>query len=150
MSNQDDAFHARIKRVRARSGHYAPAPAAVRGRVRDDDAGDEGLIWAILRPQLALVLGALAMVAGRAFAMNYLMLEPDTAVLTGGEGAVVLLLLVGIGLVFGKSQVIAHGALVVGAALAFLAEGYYIPLAPELMSSLYDPEYVGRVLLDVR
>jgi hypothetical protein len=150
MSNQDDAFRARIKRVRARTGHSAPAPAPSRRRVRDDDAGDQSPIWPILRPQLALVLGALAMIAGRAFAMTYLMLEPDTDVLSGGEGAVVLLLLVGIGLMFGTSQAIAHGALVVGAALAFLAEGYYIALAPELMSSIYDPEYVGRVLLGAR
>lgn len=112
--------------------------------------GEQAPIRAILLPQLALVLGALAMIAGRAFAMNYLTLAPDTNVLSAGEGAVVLLLLVGIGLLLGRSQVIAHGALVVGAALAFLAEDYYIALAPELMSSVYDPEYVGRVLLDLR
>lgn len=146
MANRDDDFQARMKRVRARSGGYAAMPA--QRAVVDDDAGAEVTMAALLRPQLALVLGAVALVAGRAFAMNYLMLAPSTEVLGWGEGAVVLLLLVGIGLLFGRSDWISHGALVVGAALGFLVEGYYIPIVPRLMEHIYNPDYVALVLLN--
>jgi hypothetical protein len=80
--------------------------------------------------------------------MNYLLIEPSTELLGWGEGAIVLLLLLVIGLLFGKSELISHGALVVGASMAFLGESYYIPLVPELMESIYNPDYVSLVLLN--
>jgi len=144
MSNLDDDFKARAKRVRQRSVRDAPMPASARA---DDDGAGLEAVATLLRPQLALLLGVVAMVAGRAFAMNSLMIEPSTEVLSWAEGGVVFLILVGLGLMFGKSDAISHGALVVGAALAFILEGYYIPVAPGLMGTLYSPEYVELVLL---
>lgn len=146
MANQDDDFRARIKRVRARSGQFAPTPD--RRVTRKTDVGEQAMMAAILRPQLAVLLGAVALVAGRGFAMNYLMIEPSTELLGWGEGGVVFLLLFVIGLLFGKSDLISHGALVVGAALAFLLERYYIPVFPGLMESIYTPGYVALVLLN--
>ena len=145
MSDANDDLQARIKRFGGQPPRLAPTPA--RGRIVDDDSGVEALIAAVLRPQLAFLLGAVAMVAGRAFAMNYLMIEPSTEVLGLNEGAVILVLLVGIGLLLGRREVISHGAMVVGASLAFLMESFYLPLAPDLMGSVYTPEYVSRVLL---
>lgn len=148
MSNLDDDFAARAKRVRARSGDAPPMPARTRARrPREADSGEQATVLAILRPQLALVLGAVAMVAGRAVSMRYLGIEPSSEVLALGEGFVVFVLLFGAGLLFGRSDVISHGALVVGAALSFLGESYYILMAPELMEAVYNPEYVARVLL---
>ena len=148
MSHLDDDFAARAKRVRARTGDAPPMPVKARARrVRDDDRGEQAAVLAILRPQLALVLGAVALVAGRAVSMSHLGIEPSTDVLGLAEAGLVLILLFALGLLFGKSDFISHGALVVGAALSFLCEGYYILMAPELMSSIYDPEYVGRVLI---
>jgi len=147
MSNLDEDFAARAKRVRARTAGSAPMP--LKARVRDEDRTDHALVMAILRPQLALILGAVAMILGRAFAMNSLGIEPSTELLGWGEGGVVLILLLPIGLLFGKSDAISHGALAVGAALAFLCESFYIPIAPDLMGLLYTPEYVARVILFV-
>ena len=82
--------------------------------------------------------------------MNYLMIEPSTDLLGLGEGCVIVVLLFAIGLLFGKSNLISHGALVAGAVLAFLGEGYFIPVVPDLMESIYNPDYVGLVLLNAR
>lgn len=146
MSSQDDDFRARMKRVKARSGDGLPMPSARRAVA--DNTDESASIWPLLRPQLALVLGVIAMVAGRAFAMHSLMIEPDTQVLGPAEGAVVLAILAGLGLMLFRRDVIAQGALVVGAALGFLLEGYFIPVMPGLMSSLYTPEYVALVILN--
>ena len=148
MGIQDSDFEARIKRVQVRSRRNAPMPG--QRRAGDDRFDEKAMSRAILFPQLAFVLGAVALVAGRAIAMNYLMFEPSTDLLGLGEGAVIVALLFAIGMLFGKSNLISHGALVAGAALAFLGEGYYIPAVPGLMDSIYNPDYVGLVLLNAR
>ncbi len=148
MGIQDDDFEARIKRVQVQSRRNAPMPD--QRRAGDDSFDERTMSSAILLPQLAFILGAVALVAGRGIAMNYLMIEPSTDLLGFGEGIVVAVLLLAIGVLFGKSNLISHGALVVGAALAFLGEGYYIPVVPELMESIYNPDYVGLVLLNAR
>ena len=145
MGNHNDDLRARIKRVRAQSRHVATMPESRVSADRDFD--EQAMVGAILRPQLALLLGALALIAGRAIAMNTFMIEPNTEVLGLGEGCVVLVILFAIGILFGKADVISHVALVAGAALAFLGEGFYIPLAPDLMESVYNPGYVAMVLL---
>lgn len=145
MSNQDVDFAARARRVKARSG---PIGATPRQRPVAQDVGDEQpLLATILRVQIAFLLGIVAMVVGRAFAMNYLMIESSTDVLALSEGLCVLVLLLAFGFMLGRSQFVAHGAMVVGASLAFLGEAFYMPLAPNLMGALYSPEYVARVLL---
>lgn len=148
MGVQDDDFTARIKRVKVQSRQDAPMPD--RRRAGDDSIDEQAMRWAILLPQLAFVLGAITMVAGRSIAMNYLMIEPSTDLLGLGEGFIIAVLLFAIGLLFGKSNLIAHGALVVGAALAFLGEGYYIPVIPDLMEAIYNQDYVGLVLMNAR
>ena len=82
--------------------------------------------------------------------MNTLNITPSTELLGLGEGGVIVVLLVVIGLLFGKSDWFSHIALVVGAALAFLAESYYIALAPDLMGSIYNPGYVALALLNAQ
>ena len=148
MGIQDGGFEARIKRVQVQSRKNAPMPG--QRRVGDDRFDEQAMSRAILLPQLAFILGVVALVAGRGIAMNYLMIEPSTDLLGWGEGCVILLLLLAIGVLFGKSNPISHGALVVGASLAFLGEGYYIPVVPELMESIYNPDYVWLVLLNAR
>ena len=148
MGSQDSDFEARIKRVKVRSGQNAPMLG--QRRVGDDSFDENAMSWAILLPQMAFVLGAVALVAGRGVAMNYLKIEPSTDLLGFGEGCIVVVLLLAIGALFGKSNVISHGALVVGASLAFLGEGYYIPIVPELMESVYSPGYVGLVLFNAQ
>ena len=148
MGIQDGGFEARIKRVQVQSRKNAPMPG--QRRVGDDRFDEQAMSRAILLPQLAFILGAVALVAGRGIAMNYLMIEPSTDLLGWGEGCVILLLLLAIGVLFGKSNLISHGALVVGASLAFLGEGYYIPVVPDLMASIYNSDYVGLVLLNSR
>jgi hypothetical protein len=148
MGVQDNDFEARIKRVQVKSRRNAPMPD--QRHVGNDSFEERAMTWAILLPQLAFILGAVAMVAGRGIAMNYLMIEPSTDLLGLGEGCIVAALLLAIGLLFGKSNLISHGALVVGASLAFLGEGYYIPVVPELMETIYNPSYVGLVLIDFR
>jgi hypothetical protein len=145
MGVHDDDFEARIKRVKVKSMRHAPMPD--RRRVGGDDDDETAMSGAILRPQLALILGAVALIAGRAIAMNTLSIQPSTDLLGAGEGAVVIVLLFGIGLLFGKSDPISLCALVVGASLAFLGEGYYIPFVPDLMGSIYNPGYVALVVL---
>jgi len=146
MGIQDNDFAARTKRVQVRSRQNAPMPGPRRNS--DDSFDEQAMSRAILIPQLALVLGAVALVAGRAIAMNYLDITPSTDLLGFGEGCVIVVLLVAIGALFGKSNLLAQGALVIGASLAFLAEGYYIPIVPELMKAIYNPGYVGLVLLN--
>ncbi len=146
MGIQDNDFEARIKRVQVQSRQNAPMRD--QRRVGDDSFDEQAMSRAILLPQLAFILGAVALVAGRGIAMNYLMIEPSTDLLGLGEGCVVVILLLAIGVLFGKSNLISHGALVVGASLAFLGEGYYIPVVPELMDSIYTPGYVALVLLN--
>ena len=146
MRNQDDDFNARVKRVRVQSRQYAPMP----DRVGEDDSDMWLMSGVILRPQLALILGAVAMIAGRAISMNQFMIAPSTELLGLGEGAIVIVLLFVIGLLFGKSDLISHGALVVGASLAFLGESFYIPLIPDLMESIYNPDYVALVFFNSR
>jgi hypothetical protein len=148
MSDQDADFKARVKRLRLQPRQYAQMPDRSLAGGRDFD--EKAMSGAILRPQLALILGAVAMIAGRGFAMNYLLIEPSTELLGWGEGVIVILLLLVTGLLFGKSELISHGALVVGASLAFLGESYYIPLVPELMESIYNPDYVSLVFLNAR
>ena len=148
MGIQDDDFEARIKRVQVQSRRNSPMHD--QRRVGDDSFDEQAMSWAILLPQLAFILGAVALVAGRGVAMNFLMIEPSTDLLGLGEGIVVAILLLAIGVLFGKSNLISHGALVVGASLAFLGEGYYIAVVPELMESIYNPDYVGLVLLNAR
>lgn len=149
MTVQDDDFNARIKRVRAKSGHFAVAPQQRTRRARDTGFDEHALRWAILLPQLALLLGAAALIAGRAIAMNYFDVVASTEVLGRGEGALVIGFLLGFGLLFGRSQLISHCALIVGASLAFLGESYYIPAAPDLMGFIYSTDYVARVILGV-
>ena len=148
MGVQDTDFAARIKRVRVKSRRNAPMPG--RRSLGDDSFDEQAMSRAILLPQLALVLGVVAMVAGRGIAMNYLRIEPSTDLLGVGEGSIVVVLLFAIGVLFGKSNLISHGALVAGALLAFFGEGYYIPIVPDLMESIYNPDYVGLVLLYAR
>ena len=148
MGIQDGDFEARIKRVQVQSRRNAPMFG--QRRVGDGGFDEQTMSWAILLPQLAFILGAVALVAGRGLAMNYLMIEPSIDLLGLGEGCVIVVLLLAIGLLFGKSNLISHGALVVGASLAFLGEGYYIPVVPELMESIYSSDYVGLVLLNAR
>lgn len=145
QGNPQDDFRARVKRVQAQAGRAAPAPQA--RRARDDDLSEHAFIGAVLRPQLAAVLGAVAMIVGRALCMRSLGLEPSTELLSMTEAGVVFVMLFGIGLAFGRSDVISHVALVVGASLAFLLEGWYVLLAPGLMEAIYGPDYVGRVIL---
>jgi hypothetical protein len=76
--------------------------------------------------------------------------EPSTDLLGWGEGIVVFVLLVIIGLLFGMSDHVSHGALIVGATLAFMLEGHYIPAIPGLMEQVYTPEYVGLVVLGLQ
>jgi hypothetical protein len=147
MGTQDDNFNARIKRVQARSSNHEPMPGR---RHKDDDGDDRASISAILLPQLAFILGMAALIAGRAISMNYYMIEPSTDLLRISEGAVILVLLVVIALLFGRSSFISHGALVVGACLAFLAEEYYIPVVPDMMEAIYNPNYVSLVILNAR
>ena len=148
MTVQDDDLRTRIKRAQVKSRRNAPMPG--QRRVGNDSVDEQAVSWAILLPQLAFILGAVALVAGRGIAMNYLMIEPSTDLLGLGDGGMVVVLLLAIGVLFGKSNLISHGALVVGASLAFLGEGYYIPVVPELMESIYNPDYVGLVLLNAR
>jgi hypothetical protein len=148
MAALDDNFNARIKRVRAKSG---PDEAMPRRRPVGDDAFDAKVAWgAVLRPQLALILGMVALIVGRGICMNYLMIEPSTELLAPGEGVVVMVLLIGAGLMIGKSEFVSHGALVVGASLAFLGENFFIPVIPGLMSALYSPGYVSLVLVNAQ
>jgi hypothetical protein len=145
MTSQDQDFDERIKRVRVKLGNDAPMPQRRRGNdARIDEAS---LILSVMLPQVALVLGALSLIAGRAIAMNYLGIEPSGHVLGVAEGALILLILVAMGLMLGRGQMLSHGALLVGASLAFLGEPLYIPAAPELMGSIYSSEYVTRVIL---
>jgi len=145
MANQDDAFTARMNRVRAQSRPGAPMPSA--GADSSGDFDEHAMIGAVLRPQLALILGAVAMILGRSIAMNQFMVESSPDLLSPTEGAIVLPFLVIFGLLLGRSQIISHIALVVGAALAFLCESYYMPLAPGLMESIYNSDYVNNVLI---
>ena len=148
MSNQDDDFQARVKRVRVKPGPQAQPLGQMRGG--DDGVDEKAMGRAILRPQLALVLGAVGLIVGRGIAMNYLMIEPSTDLLGLGEGAIIVAILVVFGLLFGKSDHISHGALVVGASLAFLGESFYIPLMPDLMGSIYNQSYVSLVFLNAQ
>ena len=148
MSNQDIDFAARARRVRARSDPVGPAPRQARTAPGTrDTAAEPPVMAAVVRVQIAFLLGIVAMIAGRAVAMNTLMIEPSTEVLALSEGLCVLVLLAAFGLVLGRSQFVAHGAMVVGASLAFLGEGFYVPLVPGLMEAVYSPEYVARVLV---
>ena len=145
MSNQDDAFTARMNRVRAQSRPGAPMPSA-----RAESGGDfdeHAMIGAVLRPQLALVLGAVSLILGRGIAINQFGVELSPDLLSLTEGAIVLPFLVIFGLLLGRNQVISHIALVVGAALAFLCESYYMPFAAGLMEQVYTSEYVHNVLI---
>ena len=145
MANQDDAFTARMNRVRAQSRPGAPMPSA---RVESDrDFDEHAMIGAVLRPQLALILGAVSLILGRSIAMNQFMVESSPDLLSPTEGAIILPFLVVFGLLLGRSHVVSHIALVVGAALAFLCESYYLPLAPGLMEQVYNTEYVQNVLI---
>jgi len=92
----------------------------------------------------------LALVAGRSIAMSQFGIETSTQTLSPPEGAIVLVLLVIIGLVFGKSNYVSHIAMAFGAALAFLTESYYITAMPDLMAQIYTPEYVTRVTLGLQ
>jgi hypothetical protein len=145
MTSHDEDFNARMKRVRVKLGGQGLPPLRQPGSQRDFD--EQGAIARIVLPQLAFVLGAAALIASRAIAMNYLGVDPDTNLLGAVEGGLLLLLLLSIGLLFGKSETLSHGALVVGAALAFLGESYYIAAAPDLMGFIYTPDYVARVIL---
>jgi len=145
MSNLDDDFAARAKRIKVRSGPITPI---ARPQTDDDDTDIGEIAGQILRPQLALILGAVAMVLGRAFAIHYLGVEPSSENLGIPEGLVVMVLLVAIGLIFGKSDYLSHGALVVGAALSFFLEGFYIRFFPSVMEVLYTPGYVALVTLN--
>jgi len=151
MSNGDD-FNARLKRVegRARYKNLDRSPPGMHHKARDEDFDAEGMMRSILRPQLALLLGAMALIAGRAMLIHGLGVEPSPDLLGWGEGLVTFCILVVIGLLFGSADHISHGALIVGAALAFVLEGYYIPLFPDLMSQIYTPEYVGLVSLGIQ
>jgi hypothetical protein len=148
MGIYNDGFEARIKRVQVKSRQRAPMPDLRHG---DDDSSDgQVMSLAILLPQVAFVLGAIALIVGRAISMNTLMLEPSTDLLGLGEGCVIIILLIVFGGMFGKSNHISHGAMVIGASLAFLGESYYIRVVPELMKSIYNPEYVDLLLLSAR
>jgi len=144
MASADGDFEARMKRVKARA---QPAALHNPAQTAEKDFDENAMIFAVLRPQLALVLGAFAMIAGRAVAMNYLDITPSTELLGWGEGIIVLVLLFALGAMLGTSQYLSHGALLLGAALAFLGEGYYIPVIPDAMAQVYTPEYVGLVML---
>jgi len=145
MASIDDDFQARIKRVRAQSGRAEPK--AARARADDGDFDERALIATILRPQIALILGAFALIAGRAIAINQLGIEPGLNQLSLAEGAVILPFLIIFGLLIGRSEYISHGALIVGAAVAFLCEAFYFPVAPGVMSSVYGEAYVSLVIL---
>jgi hypothetical protein len=146
MSNLDDDFRARANRIKAQSGPIVPVARPQAETAAEVDVG--AFLLAFLRPQLAFFLGAIALVLGRGFAMKYLGIEPSGELLSIAEGAVVLVLLVGLGLAFGRSNIISHCALLAGAALAFLTEGFYIPLMPDLMGMIYNPDYVAIVVLN--
>jgi len=146
MAGHDDDFQARARRIKAHSGPIVPVARPQAESAAEVDVG--ALLLSFLRPQLALVLGAIALVVGRGFAMKYLGIEPSGELLSIAEGMVVLALLVGIGLAFGRSDIISHCALLAGAALAFLTEGFYIPLMPGLMGMIYNPDYVAIVVLN--
>jgi len=145
MTSQDQDFDARIKRLKVKLGDDAPVP---RRRVASEAGFDESaFMLRVMLPQVALVLGALAMIAGRAIAISYLGVEPSRHVLGVAEGGLIMLILVAIGLMMGRRQTLSHGALLVGASLAFLGEALYFPVVPDLMTSVYSPEYVARVIL---
>jgi hypothetical protein len=148
MTVQDDDLRTRIARAEVKSRRTSPMPR--QRRVGDDSFDEQAMSRKILLPQLAFILGAVALIAGRAIAMNTLMITPSTELLGLGEGVVIVALLVAIGLLFGKSDWVSHIALVVGAALAFLGESYYITLAPDLMESIFNPDYVGLVVLNAQ
>lgn len=144
MVNQVEDFDARMKRVRARA---RVGPPQLEQRRTGEDFDERAFIVAVLRPQFALILGALALIVGRAIAMNYLGVEADTSVLSLGEGVVAAGFLVLIGILFGRSDYFSHAGLLLGAAAAFLTEVYWVPLVPDLMRSVYTPVYVDLVLL---
>jgi hypothetical protein len=151
MSDQDD-FKARLKRVEGRSRykHLDKTPPKLHSEVRDSEVDTDALILSILRPQLAFILGFVGLIAGRALAMHFLGYEPKTDLLGFGDGAAVVVVLVVLGLLFGLSDHISHGALIVGATLSFVLESYYIPALPDLMSKIYTPGYVALVTLGVQ
>ena len=148
MINQDTDFAARIKRVKKHPKRLAQTPT--RQIAAKSNSGELSIARTILRPQLAFVLGVVALIAGRSIAMNSLMVEPSTEVLGLGEGVIVVGFLFVLGLMFGKSDLMSHGSLIAGASLAFLTEGLYIRLSPELMESLYNADYVALVFLNAR
>ncbi|HSF96187.1 MAG TPA: hypothetical protein VLA52_14275 [Thermohalobaculum sp.] len=144
MSSQSDDFEARMKRVRAKVRNREPVRIHSRATGEEPDGFS---LLSIVRPQLAFVLGAVALVVCRGVAMNYLPVEKGATTLGWIDGAVVIGALVVIGLLFGKSDRVSHVALLVGAWVAFITEGYYIRAFPELMSQVYSPGYVGLVML---
>ena len=148
MSDRDD-FQARLKCVkgRARNKEFTMPELGRRQEHHHEEVNTEALAMAILRPQLVLVLGFIALIVGRSIAMNVFGIEPSTELLGLGEGIVVLALLVVLGVLFGLTEYILHGALVVGAALAFMLESYYIPAIPGLIEQVYTPGYVNLVVL---
>ncbi|MHA1109165.1 MAG: hypothetical protein ACTSQV_08615, partial [Alphaproteobacteria bacterium] len=84
MTVQDDALRTRIARAEVKSRRPAPMPRRLRaGNDRDDD---QTMSRMILLPQLAFILGVVALIAGRAVAMNTLMIVPSTDLLGIGEG----------------------------------------------------------------
>lgn len=145
MAHMDDDFEARFKRVKARTAHRATIPRA--REVDDAGSGELATAGAILRPALALVLGVVALILGRAVAMNQFMVEASPDLLSPIEGALILPLLVVFGLLLGRSQVMSQVAMIAGAVLAFLCERYYVPVVPDLMAAIYTPGYVETVLL---
>ena len=137
-----DDFEERLKRVRSQQHRAAPEPRLGAGSERDFDEG--AFVGKILLPQLAFVLGFAALIAARSVVMNQFGVEASTQTLSIAEGAAALVLLAVIALLFGRNY-FAHLALVLGACLAFLGEGIFIPLAPQLMEQIYTPEYVALV-----
>lgn len=146
MNSLDSEFRARANRIKAHSGPIEPVARRAQPVAAETD--ERGLLLAFLKPQLALLLGAVMLVLGRGIAMRYLGVEPSGELMSIAEGVVVLLLLAGVGLVFGRSEIISHCALLAGAALAFLGESLYIPLFPTVMEMIYDPAYVALVVLN--
>lgn len=146
MTGHNDDFEARLKRVKARKGPTQPL-TRTRQQAEPDFALDP-IVVAVLLMLLALILGAVALVAGRAIAMNGLGIEPDIHHLGIAEGGVVLGLLLGIGLLFSRRPSLSHAALIVGAVVAFLGERFYIPMMPALMEVIYTPLYVAEVVLE--
>lgn len=138
-------FEERLKRVKKRLPN-APPPTGMNRRAAFDKEMDDGDISPIklALPPVGLLLGLLAFVLGRSVAISQIGVEASSTMLTIPEGVVIVIMLAIFGLILGKSNYVALIAMVVGALLAFYVEPFIIAAFPDLMETIYSPDYVAR------